>query len=342
MVEATCTLEAGPPVTHNAGFDLPPIGAVAAVLRDADATVVEKVRAMFDARKHSGETAVKALLDGLNSTKSTLLRHEIAYVLGQVQNDAAVQTLKELLCDAREDEMVRHEAAEALAAIGSTSAIDTISLFLSDPSGPVRETCELAIRSLEDRLKKNSDGSGNGCGHNGNNNNAAAENEGFDTVDPIVGRIGMSDDDVESLSIQLMDSSRPLWERYEAMFTLRNIGTNMASKAIADALLKDSASALFRHEAAFVLGQLQKPCTMSHLVECLSKPTEHPMARHEAALAIGSLGCLWGDTSCREVAVKALAKFLLDPDDVVRESCEVALSNLQDEDYSGGGGDGHH
>ena len=47
------------------------------------------------------------------------MRHEVAYVLGQMQDDQAVDVLEEVLADASDDGMVRHEAAEALGAIAN-------------------------------------------------------------------------------------------------------------------------------------------------------------------------------------------------------------------------------
>lgn len=46
--------------------------------------------------------------------KSALFRHEIAYVLGQIQHDACVKQLTDNLKDPQENPMVRHECAEAL------------------------------------------------------------------------------------------------------------------------------------------------------------------------------------------------------------------------------------
>ena len=57
------------------------------------------------------------------SSESALLRHEIAYVLGQMQNTVALPTLIERLEDGDEHVMVRHEAAEAMGAIGDRSVI---------------------------------------------------------------------------------------------------------------------------------------------------------------------------------------------------------------------------
>jgi deoxyhypusine monooxygenase len=70
---------------------------------------------------------------------------------------------------------------------------------------------------------------------------------------------------VESLEQTLMDQSLPLFERYRAMFSLRNIG----GKAAVDALAKGfhDSSALFRHEIAYVFGQMQDPHSVDALVE---------------------------------------------------------------------------
>jgi len=120
-----------------------------------------------------------------------------------------------------------------------------------------------------------------------------------------------------------MDSSLPLFKRYRAMFTLRDLASPPdlptavpAIKALATGL-KDS-SALFRHEVAFVFGQLSHPASIPALTECLSDTKEASMVRHEAAEALGSLG----DEDGVEDTLK---KFLDDPEQVVRDSIIVAL-----------------
>ena len=42
---------------------------------------------------------------------SALLKHELAYCLGQIKNTAALPTLEEVLADLKEDPMVRHEVS---------------------------------------------------------------------------------------------------------------------------------------------------------------------------------------------------------------------------------------
>ena len=77
------------------------------------------------------------------SSKSALLKHEIAYVMGQMQDTAAVPYLIDRLEDRDEDLMVRHEAAEALGAIGDRTAITTLKKFVDDPEPVISESCEV-------------------------------------------------------------------------------------------------------------------------------------------------------------------------------------------------------
>ena len=51
------------------------------------------------------------------------------------------------------------------------------------------------------------------------------------------------------------DQALPLFDRYKAMFSLRNNGSKAAVVALTTAFADPSP--LFRHEVAYVLGQLQ-------------------------------------------------------------------------------------
>ena len=68
----------------------------------------ERMRALFSLRNNRSNEAIDALCEGFSST-SALLRHELAYVLGQMQNNHAVPKLIEVLSDNDEHVMVRHE-----------------------------------------------------------------------------------------------------------------------------------------------------------------------------------------------------------------------------------------
>ena len=114
---------------------------------DEDEKMFQRMRALFALRNIGGEESVDALAAAFGSA-SALLKHEIAYVLGQMQDDHAVPHLIEWLEDLDEDVMVRHEAAEALGAIGNRSAMTTLEKFVNDEEIVVAESCEVAIDLL--------------------------------------------------------------------------------------------------------------------------------------------------------------------------------------------------
>ena len=115
---------------------------------DEDERMFQRMRALFALRNIGGVEAVEALAAAYSS-KSALLKHEIAYVMGQMQDPAAVPHLIDRLEDHDEDLMVRHEAAEALGAIGDRIALATLEKFVDDPEPVIAESCEVAMDLLE-------------------------------------------------------------------------------------------------------------------------------------------------------------------------------------------------
>ncbi|KAK5801094.1 hypothetical protein VI817_003306 [Penicillium citrinum] len=132
-----------------------------------------------------------------------------------------------------------------------------------------------------------------------------------------------SEPSIPDLEKTLLDTKLPLFQRYRAMFGLRDLASPPdlptavgAINALAKGL--NDPSALFRHEIAFVFGQLCHPASIPCLTTCLSNTKEEGMVRHEAAEALGSLGD-------EEGVEDILKKFLNDPEQVVRDSVIVAL-----------------
>lgn len=80
---------------------------------------------------------------------SALFRHEIAYVLGQMQHPAAVPALCAALQHSDESPMVRHEAAEALGSIGKEECLAVLQHYRADVEPVVKESCEVALDMLE-------------------------------------------------------------------------------------------------------------------------------------------------------------------------------------------------
>ena len=117
-------------------------------LCDENEKMFQRMRALFALRNIGGKESVDALAAAYSS-KSALLKHEIAYVMGQMQDSNAVPHLIDRLEDKDEDIMVRHEAAEALGAIGDRTALSVLEKFVDDDEVVIAESCEVALDLLE-------------------------------------------------------------------------------------------------------------------------------------------------------------------------------------------------
>ena len=116
-------------------------------------TLARRFRALFSLKHlacQSSLPAIEAIAAGFESS-SALLKHELAYVLGQSKNLAAVPYLRTVLEKKDEDPMCRHEAAEALGAIGDMGSLDLLRKFRDAKEEPdvVRETCEISVARIE-------------------------------------------------------------------------------------------------------------------------------------------------------------------------------------------------
>lgn len=239
--------------------------------------------------------------------ESMLMRHEIAYKLGQAGDAGALPILKALLQDEAEDEIVRHEAAEAIAAIGAEGDVVLELEQYAEGNGPLAHTCHLAAEGLRRRMAGTEAPPICACQ--------------YTTKDPAPGLENVREEDVPRLAEELRDASRPLYERYLAMFSLRNLGGEEAVRALCEALRHDASSEVLRHEVAFVLGQLEDDFSARELVRCLTREEEHGMVRHEAAIALGAVGSA--------EAEQVLRIFVNHPDALVAESCQVALATIE-------------
>ena len=280
-----------------------------------------RFRALFSLKHHAAEQpstehtipAIQAIAAALPSP-SALLKHELAYCLGQSKNLAAVPYLQAVVRDKEEDAMCRHEAAEALGAIGDRGSVELLERFWKDDEEEtvVRETCEIALGRI---LWAHSDAGKGG---------EKIRSSDFASVDPAPPEAeGQRKFTIEELKRRLLDTRLGLFDRYRAMFALRDLASPpdlpTAVPAI-DALAAgfEDGSALFRHEIAFVFGQLSHPASIPALKKTLAKLDEESMVRHEAAEALGSLGDEDG-------VEDFLRRYLNDEEQVVRDSVIVAL-----------------
>lgn len=332
-----------------------------AELLDGALPIPQRFRALFALRSVGGDAAVGALLEGLEDP-SALFRHEVAFALGQMQAEGAVERLKQVLRDGEEHSMVRHEAAEALGAIASAECLEALEDAIGGEPGKcqvVRETAVLALQRLRhaqatrrgaqgaarggaDEVEATSTAAANpdaeksaptahappplgsakeklsapATGAHGGGDALDAESP-YISVDPVPA--ASSSIPTDQLRATLLDDAAEMWDRYGAMFALRNRGPAPEVAAVLGKVLTTSSSALLKHEVCYVLGQIQERGggARDALRKTLEDAEEHPMVRHEAAEAIGSIAAQ--DTA------PLLEKFRQDPDQIVAESCEVAL-----------------
>eukprot|EP01104_Vermistella_antarctica_P020958 TRINITY_DN9210_c0_g1_i1.p1 TRINITY_DN9210_c0_g1~~TRINITY_DN9210_c0_g1_i1.p1 ORF type:complete len:317 (+),score=67.60 TRINITY_DN9210_c0_g1_i1:319-1269(+) len=279
---------------------------VAEKLKDASVALAERFRALFTLKNIGGPLALEALIATLRAADdSALLKHEVAYCLGQMGDKDAVPALYDTLKNRSEDTMVRHEAGEALGAIGSEEALPMLQEFIDDPAPEVAETCVIAVDLIKYRKK---------CAEKKATVSTFKSGEtDYGTVDPAPPC--KKEKSVAELRATLLDTSKPLFKRYRALFSLRNAGGEEAVQALVDGF--EESSSLFRHEIAYVLGQMQSEHSLAGLTKVLRNDDEHPMVRHEAAEAIGAIAS--------DVSLDLLGEFKEDSADVVRDSCVVAL-----------------
>ncbi|KAI7844634.1 hypothetical protein COHA_001724 [Chlorella ohadii] len=254
------------------------VAGLLAKLKDPDTNLPAKYRILFSLRGIAGPAAHAAMLEGLKDP-SALFRHEVAYCLGQRQDPAAVATLKQILKDEAEHPMVRHEAGEALGAIGTEECLSAVRQHVQDPCQESRESR-------------------------------------YYSVDPTPAAPAATP--LPQLRSSLLNEEEAIFERYRAMFALRNRGGSEAVEALGASFAAQSA--LLKHEVAYVLGQMQDAHAVATLKSVLEDERENPMVRHEAAEALGAIA----DTQCIEL----LRKYATHSEPIVADSCIVALDML--------------
>jgi len=268
------------------------------LLCDSSVPIATRMRTCFQLRALGGDEVFQQLDRGIWASDSDLLKHEICYVMGQMQNREALPFLKSYLANQNLTPIIRHEAGEAIAAIGDVTTIPFLETFVEDPHEEVAETCQLAVKQLKEHQKKQ--------------NIVRMSNAG--SVDPAP-PFPPGSKSIPELEKTLLDETEEMWTRYRALFSLRDLSTDIAVETICKAFT--TKSALLRHEIAFVLGQMMNRTALPALNKVLLNTEEHGMVRHEAAEAIGSIA--------EDDSLEMLNKLRTDKERVVAESCDVAL-----------------
>ena len=114
------------------------------------------------------------------------------------------------------------KTGEALGAIGEPSVIPILEKYREDPVQEVAETCELAL----DRLKWLEDNK-----YSSVNSAEDLQKNSYSTIDPAP---PAKITNVDVLRKILLDESRSLFDRYSAMFSLRDLGTKESTLALVE------------------------------------------------------------------------------------------------------------
>lgn len=315
----------------------------AKLILESNSPIQEKMRALFFCRNVITVESVKILSDALYKNTSQLLLHEINYVLGQMRLVESKNTLIDVLNDPKVDEVTRHEAGEALGNYGELELIPILSKYLNDESAPLSETCYIAIKKIEEmevirqKNKKEKkdltiEGNKNQKAENIEKNiskiiqneieeTASTEHSNedelsqFNSRDPAIPLFKEFNTQNLKKAIEILESDPCLYQKYKAMFFLRDNDCLEAKDALIRAY--EQKSALLKHELAFIMGQMRLIEAVQALYKVMSDKNEHGMVRHEAAGALGAIGT----DECK----KYLTEFINDPCDILRESVVVAL-----------------
>ncbi|MCA1812786.1 MAG: HEAT repeat domain-containing protein [Halobacteriales archaeon] len=118
------------------------------ILLDPRQKMWERYRALFALRALHTPEAIDVIGRVMLSASSALLRHECAFVFGQMADERCVPWLERSLAG-DEHPMVRHEAAEAIGAIANAQCLQMLAHYAQhDPAIEVRESCELALDNI--------------------------------------------------------------------------------------------------------------------------------------------------------------------------------------------------
>ncbi|KAI5181568.1 deoxyhypusine monooxygenase [Nematocida sp. AWRm80] len=265
------------------------------VLKDEEEPLRKRFRALFALRNICTDKAVLEISKAF-TTSSILLKHELAYVLGQMQNKKALPILQEILENPQENEIVRHEAGEAIATFGEKEYEDLLRKYSSiEVSGSVAvsETCQIGAELISKGGSKESV---------------------YGTLDPAH---SLQTRSLSELKEVYLNEEAPLYERYRAMFGLRDMCTTESVNVLAEGFYCQKRSDLFEHEIAFVFGQISHPASIKHLGDILADESRHEMVRHECAEALGTFE--------EEEAKEILLRFKDSENRIVRESVEIGL-----------------
>jgi len=193
------------PVADSTSTSDSTVAALRKAITSENVPLARRFRALFSLKHLASQeaspqaTAAIEAIAAAFSSPSALLKHELAYCLGQTRNSEAIPFLRAVLEDYSEDSMVRHESAEALGALGDAGSLNIMEKMRDDPNEQtvVRETCEIAIDRINWQLSENS-------------KSEKLKQSDFASIDPAPPAASTSSPSIPQLRAALLDTSKPL------------------------------------------------------------------------------------------------------------------------------------
>lgn len=125
----------------------------------------------------------------------------------------------------------------------------------------------------------------------------------------------------------LLDDNLEIKKRMSALFRLRTLATLESILALEEVLIKEKSSDLIRHEVCYCFGQMisceenKKEIESFLNTEVFDNPKKYnSIVLHEAAEALGNIN---SDNN-----LFLLEKFLDYEDEIIKETCEIAVENI--------------
>lgn len=94
-------------------FDDNTIQKIGKILSNSQAPMKARYRALFTLKNLGGKLSIDTIADNFTD-ESSLLKHELAYCLGQMQDPYALDVLRAVVGDENQHVIVRHEAGKSI------------------------------------------------------------------------------------------------------------------------------------------------------------------------------------------------------------------------------------
>lgn len=214
-------------------------------------TEEERIQFIFQTLHNSSSDRLTKVMDILSADVDPIVRHEAAYILGELGGDEATKGLISAIhTDA--NKFVVHEAMLALGTTGDYSQREMVRSFIDNEDEDLRRTASITLQRFD--------------------------NIEFDVAIPTNVEFLEPDD--------LTDFNEEI--RIQIAFELLNIGSEEAIQTLL-MLLNYEDDPIVKHEIIFCLGEISSNLAIDPLLEEL-RQSQNIFVVHEALMSLGTLG----------------------------------------------------